>query len=93
MIGSHGICNAKQLLHFISVNKSYFYSIIYDLRPSSFYKSFEIPKKLGGVRRINSPQGELKSIQKIISTALYAQKQFQSYHISHGFEKIEHSTG
>lgn len=87
MIGSHGICNAKQLLHFISVNKSYFYSIIYDLRPSSFYKSFEIPKKLGGVRRINSPQGELKSIQKIISTALYAQKQFQSYHISHGFEK------
>lgn len=44
--------------------------LLYVLKPSTQYSSFEIPKKSGGTRTINSPSERLKTIQSSLSMLL-----------------------
>ncbi|WP_122439438.1 retron Ec67 family RNA-directed DNA polymerase/endonuclease [Pseudomonas viridiflava] len=44
--------------------------LLYVLKPSTQYSSFEIPKKSGGTRTIHSPSERLKSLQSSLSILL-----------------------
>lgn len=51
--------------------------ILYKKGTENYYVSFEIPKKNGGSRHINAPQGDLKDIQKKLVKVLWQyQKKF-----------------
>lgn len=43
---------------------------LYVKKPENMYNTFEIPKKKGGIREINSPSEELKAIQKKLAYIL-----------------------
>jgi RNA-directed DNA polymerase len=45
--------------------------LLYKNDINTFYTSFEIDKKNGGVRKINAPSAELKDIQRKLAVALY----------------------
>ena len=67
--------------------------VLYKKQPSSFYNSFEIPKKNGSPRIIHAPFGALKNIQKKLAQALWKHQQLCwrekhiSPNVSHAFEK------
>lgn len=64
--------------------------LLYIKGVENYYTSFEIPKKSGGYRTINAPQGFLKNIQHKLAQALYAYAEIgkgERCKISHGFEK------
>lgn len=44
--------------------------LLYVLRPSTQYSSFDIPKKNGGIRTIHSPSDRLKAVQSSLSNLL-----------------------
>lgn len=68
--------------------------ILYVKKPESYYHSFEIPKKSGGVRIISAPSDILKTLQAKLAKTLedyqagYINNQeLKRTNISHGFEK------
>lgn len=67
--------------------------LLYRKKTENCYTSFEIPKKNGGRRVINTPNSELKEVQRKLADKLY-EKQSRIWNaqnitpnISHGFEK------
>ncbi len=63
--------------------KKFFYS---NYRRTLLYRSFELPKKKGGTRKISVPIPELMNVQKAINTVILNKFQMSSYCV--GFKKI-----
>ncbi len=67
--------------------------VLYKAKPETFYTTFEIPKKGGGLRKIHAPQQALKLLQKRLADFLYAcLHEIEAKYpvrtiVSHGFEK------
>lgn len=79
-----------ELASFIKIPKNQLTYVLYVNRTSQYYKTFELPKKSGGVRIINSPTGLLKTIQTNLSNALYEavnSPKREKYKYSHAFER------
>ena len=89
-------CDAEtrnEFADFLKVSRSQLSYVLFVKHPHSYYRTFEIPKKSGGTRIINAPQGELKYIQEQLAKRLadfqqtiWDEKGIQPT-ISHGFEK------
>lgn len=45
--------------------------ILYKMPPAEKYKSFDIPKRSGGLRRINAPVPQLRLLQRRLANVLY----------------------
>ena len=83
----------KELARLISVDIKAITYLLYKTRIENSYASFEIPKKNGEPRVINTPNDELKWIQRKLSETLYkihvdyiTQNGIKTS-VSHGFEK------
>jgi retron-type reverse transcriptase len=66
--------------------------ILYKIPGASKYKTFEIPKKSGGTRKICAPMDPLKTLQRRLSKLLYEcraeiEKKAPRRALSHGFRK------
>jgi RNA-directed DNA polymerase len=66
--------------------------VLYKTAPEKKYISFQIPKKSGGTRLIQAPQGALKVLQRNLADLLYnCRSELEAQHsrrpISHGFRK------
>lgn len=67
--------------------------VLYIQKIKNSYEEFEIPKKNGGSRIINSPKKNLKKIQRNLGSVLYEmhseylKKNNTEHKISHGFQK------
>ncbi|HFR3333245.1 TPA: retron Ec67 family RNA-directed DNA polymerase/endonuclease [Streptococcus suis] len=78
---------------FIGVPYKYLTYLLYNQRIENLYIAFEIPKKSGGVRIINSPEDRLKKILKKIMRKLEERMVFLeqegkiSSKVAHGFIK------
>lgn len=87
------ITSRNELADFLEIPRKVLTYVLYVKKVESFYTSFEIPKKNGGMRTIKAPSGELKSIQKKLASELerYQQDIWASKGIkpnmSHGFQK------
>lgn len=80
----------NELADYLKIPRKQLSYVLYVKGVNKLYKSFEINKKNGGVRKINAPLEELKDIQRKLAQALYKQmkrKQKKENHISHAFEK------
>ena len=65
------ITTRNELADFLEITRKYLTYILYIKRVDSYYTSFEIPKKSGGVRYINAPSDGLKIIQKKLADAIW----------------------
>lgn len=85
------ISTRNELAEFIGVPIKKLTHILYVKKPDSYYKTFEIPKKSGGFRKICAPSGDLKSIQIRLYKALClyrnSTKKNCKCNISHAFEE------
>ncbi|MGD9828365.1 MAG: retron Ec67 family RNA-directed DNA polymerase/endonuclease [Hyphomicrobiaceae bacterium] len=66
--------------------------LVYKLPPSQKYRTFDIPKRNGGMRTISAPEPRLKTLQKRLANVLYAcrdeiDKASGLPPLSHGFRK------
>ena len=66
--------------------------VLYKIPAASKYKTFEIPKKSGGTRKICAPIDPLKTLQRRLSTLLYEcraeiEKKAPRRALSHGFRR------
>ena len=61
----------NELADFLNVPRKQLSYVLYVKGINNLYTSFEIPKKNGGVRKINAPLEELKDIQRKLAEALY----------------------
>ncbi|WP_341356785.1 retron Ec67 family RNA-directed DNA polymerase/endonuclease [Rossellomorea sp. y25] len=80
----------NDLADFLRIPKKQLSYLLYVKEVNNLYTSFEIHKKNGGIRKINTPIDELKDIQKKLAKALYLHienKQEKENNISHAFEK------
>lgn len=79
----------NELADFLNISRKNLSYILYKTGVNNLYTSFEIPKKSGGVRKINAPLDNLKYIQKKLANAIYnhVEKERKKNNISHGFEK------
>lgn len=59
-----------ELAHILGIRPSSLTFLLYKLRPSTQYYSFEIPKKNGGSRTIHAPSKKLKKLQSSLSSYL-----------------------
>jgi hypothetical protein len=87
------ICDKRSLSRIIGVPLNKITKKVYIQGTENCYRSFEIPKKNGGIRQINAPDDELCFIQRKLANAL------QNYYlqikdgtkiekfVSHAFEK------
>lgn len=64
------ITTKQELADLLGVKASFLTNVLYRLRPENQYTQFSIPKKNGGVRKINAPTEKLKSLQSSLSTLL-----------------------
>lgn len=83
-----------ELANFLGIAVKKLTHILYVKKPESYYHTFEIPKKAGGVRTINAPDDVLKKLQAKLAKVLvdyqtdFINKQNQKQtNISHGFER------
>ncbi|MGV3265646.1 retron Ec67 family RNA-directed DNA polymerase/endonuclease [Cytobacillus pseudoceanisediminis] len=86
----HDIKTRNELADFLNVPRKQMSYLLYIKGINNLYTSFEIPKKSGGVRKINAPLEELKDIQRKLAEALYKhekKKCEKKNNISHAFEK------
>ena len=90
------ICDIKtrnELADFLDIPRKKLTYILYVKGVDNLYKSFDIPKKSGDNRHINSPTKDLKDIQEKLANALttYERKIWEEKqitpNISHAFEK------
>ncbi len=84
------LTDLAKLLGFTPKGVSY---VLYKLDPAKKYRSFEIPKKSGGVRTINAPEPQLALLQTRLAELLYAcvherkQENTRFWFASHGFHQ------
>lgn len=84
------LSDLAKLLGFTPKGLSY---VLYKLDPSVKYRSFDIPKKKGGIRTIHAPEKRLSLLQRRLGEMLYQcvaeiQHNHPKYwHASHGFQK------
>lgn len=87
------IASRNELAQFLNIPIKKITYVLYIQGVNNYYKSFQIPKKNGGVRNINAPQGDLKEIQKKLANALwdfqieYIEKNSNKAKASHAFQK------
>ena len=87
------IRSRNELADFLGIYRNKLTYVLYIKKVESFYNTFEIPKKNGGMRQINAPSGDLKFIQRRIAEALWAYQQSLNSerqikpNLSHAFEK------
>ena len=85
--------NRRELADFLGYELRSFVYILYKMPEDEKYKTFEIPKKHGGVRTINAPDLRLSLIQKRLARMLYAcveehkKENPRFWFASHGFQK------
>ena len=86
--------NRSDLANFLNVPLKKLTYILYVKKPESYYKSFDIPKKSGGTRKINAPTGDLKSLQRNLAQYLWKQQKYiweqnggRIPNVSHAFEE------
>lgn len=80
----------KGIAKILDVEPSVLSYILYKLPSAQKYKTFDIPKKNGGLRTINAPTARLKSLQKNVAELLYAcaeeiDKEKELKSLSHAF--------
>lgn len=63
--------NLDDLATMLNIKTKKLTYLLYIKKPDNMYNTFTIPKRNGGVRTINAPIGELKTIQKKLSNFLY----------------------
>ncbi|MGN7297088.1 retron Ec67 family RNA-directed DNA polymerase/endonuclease [Ferdinandcohnia sp. SAFN-114] len=86
----HDIKTRNDLADFLEIPRKKLSYLLYKNDINTFYTSFEIDKKNGGVRKINAPLAELKDIQRKLAVALHnhkKKKQKIKNNLSHAFEK------
>ena len=66
----YNIKNRSDIASLLEIDEKSLRYILYVKRPESMYISFEIAKKKGGFRVINSPSGSLKGIQRKLAYIL-----------------------
>lgn len=85
------VTSRKELAYFLKITEKKLNYILYVVNTSSYYTSFEIPKKNGGVRQIHAPTKDLKALQRNLATTLSdineSNKNGKKKNISHGFER------
>lgn len=82
------ITTRYEFAKFLGIPENLLTYVLYVKKVDSFYTTFEIPKKNGGVRKISAPSEQLKQIQKILANKLYEHREKKrTTNISHGFEK------
>jgi Reverse transcriptase (RNA-dependent DNA polymerase). len=87
------ITTRSELANFLGIPKKKLTHVLYIEDVNSKYRSFEIPKKNGGVRHINAPTDDLKNIQRKLADALWKYQESIwhdkgiSPNLSHAFEK------
>ncbi|WML54326.1 retron Ec67 family RNA-directed DNA polymerase/endonuclease [Neobacillus sp. PS3-12] len=89
MMEFDGIKTRNELADFLNVSRKQLSYVLYVKGINNLYTSFEIPKKNGGVRKINAPLEELKDIQRKLAEALHShmkKKSKKKNNISHAFE-------
>lgn len=83
----------NELADFLKIERKTLTNVLYHNRIEHYYRSFEIPKKNGGVRKIDAPQGTLRYIQRRLLKELYKYYDYYckeneiSHNISHAFER------
>lgn len=93
MTKSNEIKSREDVAHFLKIPLKKLTYMLYIKKTENYYKSFDVPKKNGGVRHINAPTGDLIDLQRKLTDALWDfQKNLVkndkiSTNISHGFEK------
>lgn len=90
MMEFHDIKTRNDLADSLEIPRKKLSYLLYKNDINTFYTSFEIDKKNGGVRKINAPSAELKDIQRKLAVALYnhrKKKQEIKNTLSHAFEK------
>lgn len=75
MTNFNDIKTRNELADFLKIPRKKLTHILYVKNVENCYKSFEIPKKKGGIRIINAPTDDLKSIQLKLSNALWEYQQ------------------
>ena len=93
MIGFKDIKSRNELADFLGIQRRMLSYVLYKKGIDSYYSTFEIPKKNGGVRIICAPHGTLKTIQQRLAATLYEYRSVCIHNnnittnISHAFEK------
>lgn len=62
----------NELADFLGIKRKTLTNVLYIAGIGGYYKSFEIPKKSGGVRKIDAPTKILKAIQRKLYRCLYS---------------------
>ncbi len=87
------ISSRNQLADHLEIPRSMLSYLLFIKKTENLYTSFEIPKRSGGIRVINAPHKELKSVQRKLSDALqqyqntFREEQGINAILSHAFEK------
>ena len=87
------ISTRNDLADFLDIKRKDLAYILFIRKVDNYYDTFDIPKKNGGVRHICASQGQLKILQKKLSSALskyvdeVRKKNNIKINISHAFEK------
>lgn len=81
----------NDLATLLNIPRSSLTHLLYVVKPDRCYKVFSIPKKNGGAREINAPQGVLKDVQKALARELWRYissiPELKDTAISHAFTK------
>ncbi|MBO0588212.1 retron Ec67 family RNA-directed DNA polymerase/endonuclease [Sporosarcina sp. E16_8] len=85
----YDVKNRNEFADLLKIPRKQLSYVLYIKGINNLYASFEIPKKDGGIRKINAPLEELKVIQRKLAEALYEHKKSKrkNNNISHAFEK------
>lgn len=89
----NNIKTKKDLAKILDISIKKLTYILYVKKVENMYFSFDIPKKNGGVRKINAPEKTLRFIQRNLAKALsnykknICENEKISNRVSHGFEK------
>jgi hypothetical protein len=67
-----GLQSRRQIAELLGVPLKELTYILYVQKPETFYRLFEIPKKNGGFRKIDAPEGPLIYIQRMLTRRLTA---------------------
>lgn len=84
-----GLQSRRQIAELLGVPLKELTYILYVQKPETFYRLFEIPKKNGGFRKIDAPEGPLIYIQRMLArrlTAWILEKKLNTS-VSHAFKK------
>lgn len=82
------ISSREELAKLLGVKYSFLNYILYAKKMEDNYHVFEIPKKMGGTRKISAPSKKLKNIQSELAELLMETKYLiHKPNLSHGFER------